>query len=326
MNPFYVDQAPASLTLAGRLLRAGWISLRNAALLAAVGVFLLSGSFLPPYLVLPLFGAAIGALGWHLRQARDGKAFLSFVLFCLVLMGMAELRSLADDAGSGVRFAYVIDIDRFLFGTLPTLWLQDRFFEPGRISALDWAAVAVHLTYFPLPFLAGALLARFHPPGFRLLLIALVIALSLSTLYFVAVPTAPPWLAAEEGHLPAVARIGQLAFDDAVSGTYEGGNDVVGVNEVAAFPSVHIATTLLVGLVASRYGRALGIAAALQAALMGIALVYLGEHYVCDLFAGALLALSAYAAALAIESRRLRSSEPGESVPPESAADKLLTR
>jgi membrane-associated phospholipid phosphatase len=55
-------------------------------------------------------------------------------------------------------------------------------------------------------------------------------------------------------------------------------------------PSLHQAFTVMMALVLYRVRRRLGILAGLYAAAMGFALVYLGEHYLVDVLAGALLA------------------------------------
>jgi membrane-associated phospholipid phosphatase len=65
---------------------------------------------------------------------------------------------------------------------------------------------------------------------------------------------------------------------------------VLGGNPLAAMPSLHFATSVTAAHVLARTGRrarAFGWAYALT---LGVALVYLGEHYVVDLAAGLVLA------------------------------------
>jgi membrane-associated phospholipid phosphatase len=123
---------------------------------------------------------------------------------------------------------------------------------------------------------------------------------------YVAVPTAPPWWAAENGEIesqlervpeevvaedapPAVRRlmvdVGEGFWGRAWPSLY----DSLGGNPWAAMPSLHFATSVMAALLLSEAGRGPGAAGWAYAASLGFALVYLGEHYVTDLAAGAAL-------------------------------------
>ena len=64
---------------------------------------------------------------------------------------------------------------------------------------------------------------------------------------------------------------------------------VASENPVAAMPSVHFALALLIAFAAWRGPRPLRFLAAAYVLAMAFALVYLGEHYLVDLLAAALL-------------------------------------
>ena len=66
--------------------------------------------------------------------------------------------------------------------------------------------------------------------------------------------------------------------------------DVLGGNPLAAMPSLHFATSLMAAHLLAEVGPVAGALGWTYAALLGLALVYLGEHYVVDLLAGAALA------------------------------------
>jgi hypothetical protein len=57
-------------------------------------------------------------------------------------------------------------------------------------------------------------------------------------------------------------------------------------------PSLHFATTLMAALLLDETGPLAGALGFGYAATLGFALVYLGEHYVADLIAGAALTLA----------------------------------
>src|SRR4029450_8866270 len=109
-----------------------------------------------------------------------------------------------------------------------------------------------------------------------------------------AVPTAPPWDAAEQGVLgprqPSVRRLmrehGQAVWKGAWGPLY----GVLGGSPLAAMPSLPCATSVMAAHVLADAGAVQGALGWAYAAALGFALVYLGEHYVIDLVAGLALA------------------------------------
>jgi len=114
-----------------------------------------------------------------------------------------------------------------------------------------------------------------------------------ASVYWLA-PTAPPWYAASlaerEGHSAKDVRrmmveYGEHFWRDGWGPLYS----VFGGNPLAAMPSLHFATSLMAALLLAEAGPLTGALGATYAAVLGFALVYLGEHYVVDLLAGAVL-------------------------------------
>ena len=110
-----------------------------------------------------------------------------------------------------------------------------------------------------------------------------------------AIPTAPPWYAAqqglmEDGRTPELRRMmveyGEQFWKQGWAPLY----GVLGGNPLAAMPSLHFATSVTAAHVLSDTGRVAGLLGWTYAATLGLALVYLGEHYVTDLAAGLALA------------------------------------
>jgi membrane-associated phospholipid phosphatase len=107
--------------------------------------------------------------------------------------------------------------------------------------------------------------------------------------YFAA-PTAPPWWAAEQGYVDEDVRrlmvdVGEQVWGDAWPVLY----DSLGGNPWAAMPSLHFATSVMAALLLRETGPVAGAMGWAYAVALGFALVYLGEHYVSDLAAGAAL-------------------------------------
>jgi membrane-associated phospholipid phosphatase len=175
------------------------------------------------------------------------------------------------------------------------VWLQDLFYVPGRVGALDLALSGVYVTYFLAPHLVALIVWRTRPRLFPKATVALALCFLLGLGFYFAVPTAPPWLASDRGDIDAeVVRIlpevsAQLAGD-----TYDEASSAVGKNDVAAMPSLHTALTAMVAMIAAQYGRIWRRVGMAYVAAMALALVYLGEHYVIDEVAGVAMALGVW--------------------------------
>lgn len=194
----------------------------------------------------------------------------------------------ANRVGSALHVVEPAQADARMFGTVPTVWLQERLVD-GTPQWWDALAALVYVTHFvAIPLLTAvawfALRDRFREWVVAALTMSLV-----GIAVYVAYPAAPPWLASERGDIGDVARISRVGWDvlhlDVVGRITEAGQS--GSNPVAAMPSLHAGAALLVALFlwpsVSRVVRA---ALMTYAAAMALTLVYTGEHYVVDVLAG----------------------------------------
>ena len=184
---------------------------------------------------------------------------------------------------------YPIRLDRAVFGCAPTVVLQRVLARPGRTTALDHALVYAHWAWFAQPHLAAAWILWRHPDRFPRSATMICAVFDVGLIGYFAVPTAPPWWAAERGHITGMRRImaevGQRVWGRLWSPLY----GFLGGNPLAAMPSLHFATSLMAARMLAETGRAPGAVGWGYAGTLGFALVYLGEHYVVDLAAGAAL-------------------------------------
>ncbi len=239
--------------------------------------------------------ALVGALGFSAWRWLPRTDFRTFALYILAFSLFNGLRTVADQTGNPVHFDYPITVDKVLFlGAVPSVWLQDRLYEAGRISTLEWGCVSVYASYFTGHFILGAIIwakkRELLPVYASVVALTLLIGL---VIYFL-VPTAPPWLAANTGDLPNVARIFALANSDVWADAYERGAYVAGANDVGAMPSLHTALTTVIAMACWRMNRFLGVAGWLYVGAMGFSLMYLGEHYLTDVLAGIAVAALAW--------------------------------
>ena len=235
------------------------------------------------------------------RNRHGGRIWLAYVGGFLAF---AYLRQLADDLGVAVHAGYVVTLDASLPGAdVPTVWLQRLAFDPGRVAPWDVAAVAVYLSYFVVPHVVAFALWRRASALFGRYCIAALTMFYAGLVACVVVPTAPPWLAARDGLLPAVARVVPDVIGRADASAYARGSEALGPNPVAAMPSLHMAGAVLVGLVLWRWRRSARVIAIAYPAAMALTLVYTGEHYVADVVLGAALAAAAWTWAPALAAR-----------------------
>jgi membrane-associated phospholipid phosphatase len=223
--------------------------------------------------------------------ASTRAALVPWSIYILGFLVFVDLRMISAEALFPARFDYVIVAERALFlGQIPSVVLQNAYYRLGAPSPLDIALIGVHFSFFLVPHATAIWVWAARPALFSRYIGSLVATCWVGLITAFLVPTAPPWLAGARGHIPQVHRIMRDVVMGATPESYGAGLRAVGENDVAAMPSLHMALTVLVALVAARAGRAAGIAGWIYAAAMALALVYLGEHYVVDLVAGAALA------------------------------------
>jgi membrane-associated phospholipid phosphatase len=291
------------------MLRAVLISARNLGFfLGAVLILREAGTMAePPVIIAVLLVGALALCSQVWIRDRRGDSInpaLLLGLFFLFIGMMAYARAMADQAGFTVQYAYVISSDEAIFfGSVPTVWLQDALHTPGVINVIDVLASLIYFSYFVVPLVVGTVLWHVNPRLFRVYLTTTILMIGVGSALFTLFPTAPPWLAALDGHLPPVFRIAPEVAEIVRPGFYERGYQAVGINDVAAFPSYHTAQTVAVALATWQLGRRLRIVGTLYAVSMGLSLVYLGEHYASDVLAGAALALLGWVAALKLTPR-----------------------
>jgi PAP2 superfamily len=214
-----------------------------------------------------------------------------------------------------VHIDYPIELDRALgLGELPTLRLQRALarLEPGgepRWRALDRVLVWAHWTWFVVPHGSLAYILIRDRRRFPRAAAMTYAVFDIGASFYWLAPTAPPWYAASAAMdrmsdrprrrsgaarskpvlEPAVRRMmveyGEFFWRDGWGPLYS----VFGGNPLAAMPSLHFATSLMAALLLAEVGSVAGALGLAYALTLAFALVYLGEHYVVDLLAGAAL-------------------------------------
>jgi len=214
---------------------------------------------------------------------------------------------------------YPIAVDRVLGGgELPTLRLQrwlalddrrSRRSAIGQWRLGDRVLVWAHWLWFMVPHGTLVYIMLRHRGRFDRSAVMTYAVFDVGAMIYWMLPTAPPWYAAAHagrgGHFNgrpiaapgangrsqdiAVRRMmveyGEFFWKDGWGPLYS----VLGGNPLAAMPSLHFATSMMAAQLLSETGPVAGALAWGYTATLGFALVYLGEHYVVDLLAGAAL-------------------------------------
>jgi membrane-associated phospholipid phosphatase len=229
-----------------------------------------------------------------LPELSRGRVRLGWIAYVGGIFVYTLLRSYADDTAIPVQTHYVIEFDQFLFlGRDPIVWLQERLFSPGRTTFVDLLAVAVHWSFFIAPHLGAALVFLFRRELFPRYCALVVGTMYAGLVLFFLLPTTPPWLASQAGDLPGAFRVMDFVGGRVSGDTYREFYASLGEpNSVAAMPSIHLGVTLCMYLWSRSHAPRLAWWLLGYSALMGLALVYLAEHYVLDLMVGALVAVA----------------------------------
>jgi hypothetical protein len=239
---------------------------------------------IPPLILIALFCGR----GWEF--VADWWPFLA------ILMGYEAFRGVADDINSRVHYTFMIDADRWMaFGHVPTVWLQDRFFDPNHVHWYDYLATALHATHYAVSVCFGFVLWLRNRGTYWRYATALIVMFAAGIGTEFLYPAAPPWMASLNGYLPPVERVIGPTVDSFTKGSgFTLAYHYFSANDVAALPSLHAALPLLLALIAiDLNGRKAWLSMAYPL-VGGVAWVYLGEHYVVDVIAGWLYAYAAF--------------------------------
>jgi membrane-associated phospholipid phosphatase len=265
----------------------------------------------PLYFVLfavPLFFNRLGTFGRY------------FLPVFLGLFAYGEAGAYASTYKYGVHYHLQIFFDQHLTpsGVIPTVWLQQHLYH-GHTGPLETLAVVAYIGHFLVPLILGTVLVLGHRiEAFRILMFTLLTTSIAAMIVYILAPTAPPWLAAQDGYLTGVHHILKTSLynlDMTSLAAIEG--NATKYDVTAAAPSLHTAFPLICLLAAYR-ARLPRLAVALLAAnfvAVVFAIVYTGEHYVFDVVTGGILALGVWALVTKLDSGTVKPSRAPQYAP-----------
>jgi membrane-associated phospholipid phosphatase len=247
---------------------------------------------------------ALGAL----LVIRDRLWLSDWLPLVALLLAYELMRGLADDAGFPLHMDDLIVAERLLaLGALPTQVLQDAIRPVAGIDVVAAVSTVVYMLHFLVPITAGVLLWKWRREQFYDFVAALIVLSMAAFVTYLLLPAAPPWYAANAGALngsdglPVIAYLKPETFANVGAWLGLDGNNVydtvfyaAGPNDVAAWPSLHVAYPFLAFLFLRRaFGRIAWLVAG-YALVVAFSVVYTGDHWVHDCIAGAAFAYLAY--------------------------------
>lgn len=224
------------------------------------------------------------------------KQFLSdWIPVLLLLFGYEYLRGIVPFLTKTVNIWPMIQADEILFGYLPTIRLQAMLFDGVTIRWYDYMAVTLYISHFVIPMILAFVFWIHDRKIFKEFTAAFLVLSYLAFFTFIIFPAMPPWMASNQGYIPPLKKI-----MDQVMASFAHPIDVpsvyrfFGANLVAAVPSLHAAYPWLIFIFILKKFRKMSILALPYVAGVWFAVVYLGEHYVVDVFLGFVYASGAY--------------------------------
>ena len=237
--------------------------------------------------------AAVAAGPPALAVLRPRSRMRDAVLYALQTWAFVVAHELPYDdpevARRRLRIKYPIALDKVIGrGELPNVRLQRALAGLGKGNTIDRILSYFHWAWFIEPHATLIWILARHPERFARAARQMSAVYDIGCATYFAVPTAPPWWASENGYTDGEVRrimleVGEETWGRAWPTLYGS----LGGNPWAAMPSLHFGSSLMAAFLLAESGPVEGAIGFGYAGVLGFALVYLGEHYVTDLLAGA---------------------------------------
>ena len=228
-----------------------------------------------------------------LRLSFNEEVFSSVIFYSIIFI-YDLFRGLVPYLNQNVNYSALIDVERGLFGSIPTIVVQHELAShlAGRLGAV---LALFYLSHFILPVLVLFFLWKDNRRNYYFAAVAILFTSYLSFATFLIFPAAPPWLASLNGDLPEVKQYLLINLDGLFSSNYL--SDLyrsLSANPYAPFPSLHAAYPFLIFIISLKFIKKASLVFFVVFVVVSFALVAFGEHYVVDIFAGWVYALVSF--------------------------------
>ncbi len=230
----------------------------------------------------------LGILFYASYNKRTWSALKDWLPFVTVFISYEMMYSFVGTISKFNLHTGPLNLDKQLFGQLPTVFLQQNF----RFPVLDYMGAVFYGIYFFVPTVFAFIVWRKSPKNYWKYIVAFGVLTYSALITFLFYPVSPPWLA-----VPNVTRILTGSVDVNLGlPVYKTLFDFLGGNLYAAFPSMHSAMPWLVFLFAFKIWRWKSLPVVIIPVGTWFSAVYLGEHYFVDVLGGIAYATIAFVA------------------------------
>ena len=231
-----------------------------------------SGATLPLLIHLAILGYALALLAAPVALRRPAMDWLTLTIGPLMYV---ELRWIIAGAGAPHRDALVIGWEGALFPSNPSATLAPHWHVTTLSELLHLAYASYYLLVYLPPI---ALYLRGRRDAFVSTVLALTVVYGVCFVTYAIFPVdGPRYLVGPAAAPDGPIRSFVLTLLDR------------GSSRGTAFPSSHVAASVVSALCALRYQRAVGVAVTLATAALTLATVYGGFHYAVDALVGVIL-------------------------------------
>ncbi len=238
---------------------------------------------------------AIFLLCFAIFAARGLSFMRDWTPFMVLLLGYVALPGIAPGLIARAHVQFPIDADRWLFGVLPTTWLQDHLWVEGQLHWYDYYASFMYLLHFIAPLVLAFIFWMWHKRLYWRFVRSYLLLMYAGFATYLIYPMAPRWWASDQHLIPYVHRVLSAVNWAGISDPVVFLSKYFQTDPVAAMPSMHAAFPMLVWLVVWRVWPRWGWAFVIYPIGMAFSVVYAGEHYLIDILAGWLYAAVAFA-------------------------------
>lgn len=207
---------------------------------------------------------------------RAQRFIKDWIPFLALFFAYEAMRGIAHNITGIVHVTELISAELQIFGTIPTLVLQQFYRSPF----LDWIGAFFYSLHFLIPTVFGFVLWHRSRENYQKYTIALLVSSYSALITILLYPSAPPWFGVKaERVLFQVDQAMGIPF-------YATLFVLIQPNPFAAFPSLHAVYPWLISLYSIKIKRIKALPILIIPLGVCFSAVYLGEHYVIDLLAG----------------------------------------
>jgi len=222
-------------------------------------------------LLTPIVGVAA-------RRWRRWRAWLTLVM---IAMSYEALAGVIDAVADTNKLLSLFDFDKYLWGFNLTGWFQTTFSSASMTNLM----ALLYQLLMPVVFVTSFFIWYRNRHTFGKFVTAILLTSYAALVTFLLLPTVPPWLGGAASNLVRASGMGSIpAFLAPIAILFQ-------PNEFAAFPSLHAAYMIICTYFLLKIDRRIGGAAVVLTVGILLSTLYLGQHYLVDLLAGAAYAI-----------------------------------